>query len=724
MSASSTPSRGLRAAAALVAALVLSGAPASAQQAAPSVEELGLEVQVGYDGRRGPAPWLPVEVVVEPSRALAGDLVVESRSSSGGQRITQAIEAAARTRKAYRFLVPAGSVSVSVREQDREPLRVRGEPRIERRTFLVGVLGQVPPDAPSVRSEPTGFAGAWVAVDPAWVELSSQALAPLAALVAGIDDLAALTDDGRRALAAAVSSGLDLVVTTTRPGPIPDLAPLDLPTTMASAGTRGLVSPEPAPGVWVLTAAQLFDTMDDTPVAVAADRGRGRVVVAGAHPGGADLGASSALWSAVTGPGPGGTGGEGWSVRTTPYRFAQVFAEQAGGAPALPWLAVFIIGYVLVVGPANGLLLARMRRRELAWVTVPIITAVFTVGAFLGAVTGRPADGASGDVRVWADGAGRHLVAAQVRTPTAGEQRVDLAGQGWLVRTLVDGGRTTTVTQRADGVRAEFDLGPLQPAGLVAERAIADEPPIELHARAGAGGVLTVTLANTGDQPLEAVALRAATATRRVGTLAPGERREVEIGGDAVRAVAPYREPTEGLGSGPPDTLEALLREEVLDQSPGLVWVVARGGDAPAVRIDGRPALDKGGLVAVGVSPDVADQPLSPFVVRRDVVVGGEGQRPSALSVEDVSEAFLRFRLPAGAPQGDLQAQLRGPAGMRIDLEVWHPERQEWLPAQATFGEGVAQTEVADPLGQIWVRASGDLYPFDYSSRTLSGVIR
>ena len=50
--------------------------------------------------------------------------------------------------------------------------------------------------------------------------------------------------------------------------------------------------------------------------------------------------------------------------------------------PPIGGLLVLLFGYILLVGPVNYLVLRRLDRREWAWVTVPALIAVFTVGAF------------------------------------------------------------------------------------------------------------------------------------------------------------------------------------------------------------------------------------------------------------------------------------------------------------------------------------------------------
>jgi hypothetical protein len=55
--------------------------------------------------------------------------------------------------------------------------------------------------------------------------------------------------------------------------------------------------------------------------------------------------------------------------------------------PPIGGLLALLFGYILLVGPVNYLVLRRLDRREWAWITVPALIAVFTVGSFgIGAV--------------------------------------------------------------------------------------------------------------------------------------------------------------------------------------------------------------------------------------------------------------------------------------------------------------------------------------------------
>jgi hypothetical protein len=699
----------------LAAVLATAASPARAAQADAdaAVAELGLQVEAGYGGRHAGGTWLPVEVRLDPARALAATLTIRARSVSGTQQVLRDVEATARTPRTYRLLVPSGSVTVRMEEPGREPVEVRAQVERDGADFVVGVLGAAPQGAPALRAEAPGLDGAWVGVDPAWIDLSPAALEPLAALVVDAASMAGLSDDGRRNLAAGVTAGTDLVA----------VGDVELPAAIASPVTTP-GSLDPVEGAWTMTAAQAGLGADegDAVVAVAGVAGRGRVVAVADAPGTGEAGSAAAFWGAVTGPGGRTQATTEWAVDRVPYQFVRLLAEGDGAVPGLPWLAVFTIAYVLVVGPVNGLVLARMRRRELAWVTVPLVTVVFTAGALAGVSGSRPPAGITASATVWIDGVGVDHDVVMARGPSEGTRTVTLPGADWTVTTLADGGREATVATVDGQTRATLDLAALQPGGVVATRAVDTPPPLRLDVSAGPDGV-SATVTNAGGDPVEDVMVRAATSSARVGTLQPRQSETVELGSDALPVANPYRDPFEGLRQDGPAALEALVRAGPMDGGPGLVWALGtRPAAGNGVLVEGEAAVDRGRLIAVARRPAPAAAVSAFAVDRLAIAEGGQVFRPSPNAIDNASEAFLRFRLPPGTDPAAVRADLdRGNGQGAIELTVWDPAARTWLPVAEGLPDLGPPTAIG-PLGEVWVRATGELYPFEFSGRSLRGT--
>lgn len=68
-----------------------------------------------------------------------------------------------------------------------------------------------------------------------------------------------------------------------------------------------------------------------------------------------------------------------------PYQEYSLRLTPSPQTPELPgpwWLAGFLALYIMVIGPANYLVLRRIDRREWAWLTVPALTIIFSLGTY------------------------------------------------------------------------------------------------------------------------------------------------------------------------------------------------------------------------------------------------------------------------------------------------------------------------------------------------------
>lgn len=715
-----------RAAGALLALLlggVLSAVPAVAQEAdlQQRRDELGLSVEVGFAGRGREASWQPVAVGLEPARPLAGTLSVAVREAGTAENLE--VEVAAASRKVYRFVVPPGRIEVTFTEEGEEPLSVQPGGAPATGEYMVGVLGGAAEDlaaVPPLRSEFTGQSGAWVPVDPAWLDVSAQALDPLGTVVVDTAALQALAPPAAANLASAVAAGTDIVVVG---GDTADLRSLGLPweapaqpweVTLAALGTaRGSIA----------------STGADTPLATAFAAGAGRVITTDVAPGAPGPGRSSEFWSLVAQPSTKApVAPADYRVTSAPHQFSRLLADADAQTPALPGLGAFVLVYVLVVGPVNAIVLARMGRRELAWATIPMITAVFTIGAFVGATAARPESGGVARLTYWTDGPGTEFVAAGVRAPTPGERTVTLPGSEWTVRVLADGGDTAFIDRGGD-TTVSMNLTALQLGGVAAWRSVDTPPPLEVRAQAHRGGV-DVTIRNTSGQRINDVAVRSATTTRSLGTLAPGRSDTLTIAAPRLAPGRGYGDPFDGLrvnrngAVAAPQSMRAVLNTEVIQGRPGTLWVSGITGAQPlGVNSGGAALRDRGAMVAVGATVENTGGGLSPFAVARDAFFDPQATYPvGPTAVEGNGELFLRYRLPPGATAAQLTDQMTPGAqgGGNAQLTVWDHVNRQWINLTDGFAPA-SRPRLVGPLGEVWVRASGGMFPFDYGGRTIAG---
>jgi hypothetical protein len=700
--------------AALSLVLVLNAGGARALQASSEqrVTELGLTVTAGFDGHASETTWQPVTVGLEPARPVAGTLSLQSIAADASENI--AVEVAAGSRKLYRFLAPPGPLTLTFTEEGTTPLSVRPPNQASTNEYVVGLLGGEAGNLPPLRSDLTGQVGVWASVDPAWLALSPRALEMLGAVVARPEDLQALEPQSKTNLAAAVAAGTDLILAGAQPA---DLGALELPWDVPD-------------GAWQADVARgaLVPSAGGAPDATAIPAGYGRVVVTPLEPGAAGAGRSSEVWSALAQPSSRDSQSSGdYRVTAEPHQFSRLLAEEGSDAPTLPGLGLFVVAYVLVVGPVNGVVLARLGRRELAWATVPMVTVIFTIGAFLGATSARPSHGGAARLTYWTDGVGTEFIAAGVRAPTPGERHVTLPGTGWTVRPLVDGQRGATTARDTD-TRVTMTLTSLQLGGVAAWRTVADPPPLTVEASANATGV-TVKVRNTSGRPLDDVVVRTATASRALAELAPGETGEVTMGGAALTPSDVYRDPFGELPldingqATPPLAMRAALNSEVADGRPGMVWVSGIDRSQPPidVRTGDEAARNRGTMVAVGEQV-AATRRLSPYAIARDAFVLGGATRIGPQGVEGNGQVFLRFRLPPGADPAQISDQLErsNQSDGRPNLTVWNDVQRRWVDADVALG-GPDWQSVVSPLGEVWARVDGEMFPFEFAGRSIAG---
>ena len=651
--------------AALVALLVLPSR-AHAVESDPT-DDWGLQATLGVDGHDVRGAWRPVTVTVAPSVPVRGRLLVGA--DRNGSRVVQSreVEVTAGARKQWVLLAPpATAVQVQLTDDDgRVDTVVPARERVD--GILVGVLGgMAPTDLPRVTLPATDQRTVPVTVGEDLLALGGRALASLDTLVVRQAALAALDPSARDAVAQRVTDGATLVVLAATD---PDLGLPWRATTEHT--TSGLVA---APGAWATTTAALAGIDDRTvgPNVAAVAAGRGRLVVTTD-----DLGSPTlrdvAPWEHLLQPAAGTAAGADRATEELPDRVERAFGSVVGDPPSVAWLAGFLLVYVVVAGPVLGVVMARRRRPELAWVVLPVVTALFAAAAFLGASGSRPRAGAAGQVAAWLDGVGTDLAVGGVRAPTAGTHELVLPGTGWDVASAawsgtarVEPGTDTTVTLTLPG--QSF-------GAVVAQRPAAGPPPLDLELALFAGEA-RVEVTNVGDQPVANLELRVAHERRTLAdTLPPGETlvRTVPLPDRLAPRVDVFDDGFRGPFGREPDAraLADLLRWDLLDGAPGTAWVVGtvEGMATPGVgTIDGGAPSQRGTVVAVGVTPPVTDDATTPYEVQRDLVATTDQVWPQApLTLTGTGPATLRFRLPAEGELDTLALDLdRGCCGMAV----------------------------------------------------------
>jgi hypothetical protein len=205
--------------------------------------------------------------------------------------------------------------------------------------------------------------------------------------------------------------------------------------------------------------------------------------------------------------------------------------------PPIGGLLVLLFGYILLVGPVNYLVLRRLDRREWAWITVPALIAVFTVGSFgIGALL-RGSDVIVHEVAIVRGAAGTDQATVQsylgIFSPSRATFQVRVPGDALLAAPMngdIFGTGTTAALDVLQGNPSRIrDLS----VGFGSLRTVRAEggalgPVVEGSLRLEDGRILG-TVTNKSDRVLLAPAVVLGSSAVRLKDLAPGGTAEVNL---------------------------------------------------------------------------------------------------------------------------------------------------------------------------------------------------
>ncbi len=305
-------------------------------------------------------------------------------------------------------------------------------------------------------------------------------------------------------------------------GPLPDGA-TDLPA-MAGALVHG----------------RALATSGDRAVAAELTYGNGRVTILGFDPTTGWLAKSAnaqALWRGVL---PDRIGDTGVLVEDSQLVQA-VYQLPALALPPTSGLLVIIGAYILIIGPINYLILKRLDRRELAWVTMPALVLAFAAASFGYGSFLRGTDVVVNEVAIVRGAPDATEASAQVYfgifSPTRATYQVQLP-QGALLAAPLNanmfGDVSTTTLDILQGT------GPERPSavrnlsvGTSSLRVVRAQLPVSAPrmkvSLTLAGGVLTGTFENASDENLEGVAVVLGSSVSVLGDVAARTTKQVKV---------------------------------------------------------------------------------------------------------------------------------------------------------------------------------------------------
>ncbi len=383
-----------------VLALVLLPHQAAAQQQ----PGLTLEIEAGYDGDYRVSQWFPVTIIASNDGPDIQGEIEWSYPTDDRMTIRRAIDLPRGARKRVTFNALANSFMRSARvrlwadDQMVYEADVRLQP-IEAERYVIGVLSS---DATMLNSlssiESLNASGtSIVRFDPALLPENAMALTGIDALFIHDISTADLSDAQRDALQLWTNLGGSLVVSggvnaeQTVPGmetmlPV-EVGALQSGVSLTSLGKYAAAGTDPLPQDARTTANRVTlrpgaTGLDTNDLLLQHDYGAGQVIFSAF-----DVSALRAwqgepdLWAQVLGSEPNFSPAAAFRWQSNNL-LPQVLQLPELDLPPFGVLLLFVIGYVVLIGPLNFFVLRRMRRLELAWLTIPATVMLFVVGTY------------------------------------------------------------------------------------------------------------------------------------------------------------------------------------------------------------------------------------------------------------------------------------------------------------------------------------------------------
>ncbi|HEX2766726.1 MAG TPA: hypothetical protein VHR55_08860 [Candidatus Limnocylindria bacterium] len=705
---------GRRASAAIgLAVLLLSMLAAVHPAPARAASSVSLEVRPLVAGRYEVNGWAALAVTLVNEGVPTDGWVVAETSAGASRRFVEMPSGARKVVMLYvrpeafqreievRYEEPNGTVrsttELRVLEQSNDQVAIVGDPTGVLRPQLVPVDG-------SQRPEPLSLVTGDLPDRP-------EPLAGLSVIVWAADS-SSLTEEQRRSLERWIADGGQLVVVggpdwQARAAGFTDLLPtaalasldgvtLSSLATWAGADAPAVEEATVSTGALRDDARPLVTADDGTVLASMRAVGAGRVVLLGV-----DFAAepyrgwegSARLWGRLI---PGDAlaewmgGGPDLESRWSAMSDALTNLPELEVPPA-ELLLVVVAGYILLIGPISYAVLRRFDRRELAWVTAPLLVVLFTGTSFGIGLAMKGSDVIVNQITVVRTAAEGGVATVEtyagVFSPTRAtyDLRVDADALVAAMDTsfgLADQ-RSGEVSEQGNPARLR-GLS-VSTAGFQVVRAdgvTEHEPALSVTWRTEAGD-LVGTVTNLGDEPLSDVAYISVSGGEMVGDLGPGESGEFTVDQLNLNGSA-ASDQVYGFGGFDPNNTQ---QRRIAARRSVINALVGYGGGFPVVD-GGLASFDGRGPFVIGWRS--GDGPM-PFDLEG-------GPRPQRYG-ETVEVVGVR-PLPAS---GEVTI---GPGQMSVVLVETEGQVESVGPGMTTIGQGSATFSIALPLEMSGIAVS------------------
>jgi hypothetical protein len=728
---------------------------------------LSVQLSIGWDGGAVPGSWIPYQVSVRndsSSRDFNGTVVIRPRGplsavsntgASYGTTYAQAIAVPHASQKTLTIYgayldVSGGGSGYFAGLEDRSGTLVARSPIavLNSGRLAIGLLSDSLQAAGQIKDVPLQAASTGVVqFTPQTLPGGAALLSGLAAVVIDNFDSSALSQAQDQALEQYVGLGGQLVLAggagwrrtlSQLPVQLVPLRPegtasvsldpvLDLlaeHTSLAAPAVVGALAPD---------ARVVLADLAGKPLLAELDYGAGRVVEAAFDPAdepiashGEEVRASwAALLDRVTSPASSNRQSSSAVILAPgPGQFvparngvddalsALLNDTPANALPPLRILGGLLIVYILIAGPLNYGILRRLRRRELTWVTVPLIAVLFTAGSYGAGVLVHGRDYYVNEIqvlRVTPAGAVQVVSYDAVFSPSRGDVAVrlpaaSLASTYLPVPSGLGQGSDDRVVIGANPIVALRNVAIWTSRDFKAEATTRGAVAVEAHLRL-ANGKVAGTVSNRGRAAVRRLTVFTTDGRSALlaSLLAPGSTAAVTV---TLRATSP----------GDAVSASSDKAAAVMSAAAGTIASPTDGVQALAGVVDGVPGFRVGGLVptrslvaafALPVALESVDTLPSGWSAPR--LVDGNGLTGNPVSVID----YALPRLPSSVPL-KIGASSASPIGaqalpgQRPEVEIFDWTTSGWTVVDLSRPVSLSAGERGPDLVRLRVR--GGLY--------------
>lgn len=448
-----------------------------ATQTPPAAAALAVRIAAtaNFGGNYAAEQWVPITIALaNDGPGVSGAAIVEVPGGNPPLRFTQRVELPTRSQKVLTLYaqVPSRVSAINVRFEAGKENVLAAPVTLRDLRSGQGLVGVIIDDAAGggeltraiVAAYGTGIFEA-ITVAPDEITANTFGLGSFSALIVGDASTGRWSAEQRAALADWVARGGQLVVAggpnwrkaVEGLGELPPLRPTDSRAVPALAGLATLGSGNAPTGQAIVATGDLLGgaarlaEQDGLPLVATRGWGHGTVTSLAFDP------TTSALsnWSgaarfwrtlALDTPAPaplqapfiGGSYNSNYSNNSGTAEIIDVLRDIPGLALPPTWLlGLILFFFILAIGPANYLVLRAFDRRELAWITIPVLTLIFAGAIYaVGAATkGRSLVLNSASIVRVSPGARSAEVAAfyGIFTPTRGIRDINAAGEALML---------------------------------------------------------------------------------------------------------------------------------------------------------------------------------------------------------------------------------------------------------------------------------------------------